>query len=337
MKSTIKRLLPAPLLAAISSTKRAAEGILAAASDELRFRKHYSKPGNHGSCQQLEARLIFHAHSLEKGLSHSDLRLGFGKTALAALSQAMLSYADADCDPNGHAYQNALSVLKCYFDLHESRGFDTRFLDELFGKHLTEALTCGSRMGGAVRVTKTSKESNRSKNFAALFQGRTSVREYEDSVVDRGLLDEALGIALKSPSICNRQGYRVRILEDPQLISEALQLQGGMRGYSPPPALLVVTTDIRAFLSTSERHQTYVDGGIFAMSLLLALEHVGLAACALNTMFERRQDRRMRELLDVRHENFIMFIAVGNFRESVLAPKSFRYTADRILLDSVEG
>lgn len=332
MKSVVKRLLPGPLLGVASASRTLAEGLLAIATDELRFRKHYSKMGRCSDCQQLQARLIFHAHSLEKGLSHSEVRLGFGAAALTALAKVMQTYVDGGCDRNGMAYQNALSVLKAYSDLHKSRGFNTDYLEELFGVFLADALASESGVGGTIEVSRVDKAENRSKDFASLFRGRTSVRKFEDSDVDPALIEEVVTIALKSPSICNRQSYRVRILTDPELIAEVLHFQGGMRGYPTPPVLIVVTTDIRAFLSPTERHQTYVDGGIFAMSLLLSLEYVALAACPLNTMFARQQEKGMRNLLDIKHENFIMFIAVGNFRESVLEPKSFRFSTEQIVL-----
>ena len=125
---------------------------------------------------------------------------------------------------------------------------------------------------------------------------------------------------------------RVRVVTDPRKIEKLLDVQGGIRGHSTPPALLVVTTDIRNFVGANERNQVYVDGGLYAMSLLLALEHVGLAACPLNTMFSPTRDRQMRKLTASDHEAFILFISVGNFRDQVASPKSFRYEGTDVTL-----
>lgn len=82
-----------------------------------------------------------------------------------------------------------------------------------------------------------------------------------------------------------------------------------------PPVLLLVTSDIRAFMNNGERNEPFVDGGLFSMSLLYALEAYGLAACPLNAMFNLSQDRQTRELLDIPDYEFpVMYIAVGNFR-----------------------
>ena len=68
------------------------------------------------------------------------------------------------------------------------------------------------------------------------------------------------------------------------------------------------------------------------MSLLYALEAYGLAACPLNAMFSRSQDVRTRKLLGIPdYELPIMYIAIGNFPESVPICKSTRYTANSIV------
>lgn len=101
-----------------------------------------------------------------------------------------------------------------------------------------------------------------------------------------------------------------------------------------PPVLLLVTSDIRAFMNNGERNEPFVDGGLFSMSLLYALEAYGLAACPLNAMFNLSQDRQTRELLDIPDYEFpVMYIAVGNFPESVPVCYSTRYEPEKSLLE----
>lgn len=86
---------------------------------------------------------------------------------------------------------------------------------------------------------------------------------------------------------------------DPEKIATALKIQGGFNGYGMPPVLLLITSDIRAFMNNGERNEPFVDGGLFSMSLLYALEAYGLAACPLNAMFSLSQDRQTRALLHI--------------------------------------
>src|SRR5690606_22323819 len=121
-------------------------------------------------------------------------------------------------------------------------------------------------------------------DFRTLFLGRTSVREFSSMAVDPAVINEAVELALKAPSVCNRQSSRVLVIYDRSTIQKILALQGGFRGYETPNVLLVVTSDISIFVAPQERNQPYVDGGIFSMALLLALEFFSIAACPLNAM-----------------------------------------------------
>ena len=87
-------------------------------------------------------------------------------------------------------------------------------------------------------------------------------------------------------------------------------------------------------MGVNERNEGYVDGGLFSMSLLYALEARGLAACPLNTMFSEQVDRKTRDLLDIPdNEVFVMYIAVGHFKETSKICRSQRFGLDRIRMN----
>ena len=70
------------------------------------------------------------------------------------------------------------------------------------------------------------------------------------------------------------------------------------------------------------------------MSLLYSLETCGLAACPLNTMFNDLVATETRRLLHVPdNEVFVMYIAVGHFRETSRICRSQRFGLDRILMN----
>lgn len=162
-------------------------------------------------------------------------------------------------------------------------------------------------------------------DFIQRAQNRYSVREYASKPVSQDLLDKVYEVSMKTPSVCNRQATRVYQITDPEKIATALKIQGGFNGYGMPPVLLLITSDIRAFMNNNERNEPFVDGGLFSMSLLYALEAYGLAACPLNAMFSLSQDRRTRALLNIPdYELPVMYIAVGNFPESVPVCRSTR-------------
>lgn len=329
LKNSLKRIIPVTLWSWLQRLRQSMDESGLFFAEKQRFKRYYARAVNNAAQQQLEAKLIFHAHSLEKGLSHREIRLGFGKTALSKLSSVMHEYDKLGYSKKSKAYENALSVLNAYLELHDkSSAVGTSQFDELFSYFREEITKSKSNVGGVRSIDSASKRTNKTKNFRDLFLGRCSVRDFGEKDVNISLINDAIDISQKAPSICNRQTSRVLIVDDPKTIKSALGIQAGMNGYKAPPLLLAVLTDIRGYVSLSEHNQPYIDGGLYAMSMLLSLEYQGLAACPLNTMFKRSQEKRMRKLLSVPpYENFIMFIAVGTFSDGKThVPRSFRYT-----------
>lgn len=79
-----------------------------------------------------------------------------------------------------------------------------------------------------------------------------------------------------------------------------------------PLVLLLVTSDIRGFINGSERNELFVDGGLFPVSLLYALDIYGLAECPLTAMHDLSQEQRTCKLLNIPDNEFlVMCVAVG--------------------------
>jgi len=327
--ATIKRHVPEPVRVIVRRVRSRA----VFSYDRRRFLAYYAGSTSRKHAQgQLEAKMTFFAHSLEKGLSHSEIRYQFGINALRNLAAAMDEFSSRGFDKSSAAYVNGLSVLREYVVLHDAAGENAEHVRKIFSEAIIEeVLSCDSYLGGTLPVSKKDKSENRDKTFRDLFLGRWSIREYASTPVDLNSLAEAIQIATKAPSVCNRQSARVTVFTDHEMVKQILDVQGGFTGYLLPPVLLMITTETSAFLSVTERNQVYTDGGLFSMALLLGLEYVSLAACALNAMFTVRDERKMRHIAGVpESENIIMFIAVGNFREQVFVPKSFRFPGSEI-------
>ena len=145
------------------------------------------------------------------------------------------------------------------------------------------------------------------------------------------LITEAVEMARKTPSVCNRQGQRVHVFEDGP---GALRWQPGNKGFGHLASrALVVTADLQAFSGPGERNQPFVDGGMFAMSLLYALHAKGLGACPLAWSMRPREDRAMRRALGIPDEEaVIMFISVGHLPETLAVAQSHRMPIEHFMV-----
>lgn len=334
VKSTLKRILP---IGVFERIKRIANGRLSLYGMTLtqahRFNKAYAKYDSTGICQ-IAARMTFFTHQIEKGLSHTNFRYGFGHKPLQYLKDAMEKYQHADASyESSVVYQSALATLHEYAVRHEGHEEEFAFARSLFPGNIWRAaaqapVTCG----GSLVITAESKLHNASLTFSELSENRHSVREYSSSPVSYEEIKPAIDCAMRTPSVCNRQPSRVKVILDPKQISNALQIQGGFGGYAMPPALILITADNRVFMTPQEHNEGFVDGGLFGMSLLLALEEKGLAACPLNTMFLPNAEKATRKLLDIPdYENFVMYIAVGHFPDEIRTCRSTRRNSDDVI------
>ena len=97
--------------------------------------------------------------------------------------------------------------------------------------------------------------------------------------------------------------------------------------------LLIITSDERYFFDASERHQPYIDGGLFAMSLCYALTAQGLASCCLNWCVPPANDRSVHRIAGLASsKRIIMFMAVGYATDNCRVPKSPRRATSEVLM-----
>lgn len=335
-KQIIKRIMPKSAWKKARSLKAVVKASKVSRIQRQRFMRWISLDTSTDKTR-VETRLAFDIHRLEKGLSHVNFRRGFGKGVLSEISKRMVLLEKSDKNyKNNPLYQQGLSVLHEYQQRHIDVNYDLTSVKAMFPEHIWESVLTyepdASNGAGSFLMNSSTKAGNFSKGFVQLAQNRYSVREYSDKPVSQELLDKVYEVSMKTPSVCNRQATRIYQITDPEKIKAALKIQGGFNGYDMPPVLLLVTSDIRAFMNYGERNEPFVDGGLFSMSLLYALEAYGLAACPLNAMFSLSQDRQTRELLSMPDYEFpVMYIAVGNFPESVPVCRSVRRSPESIV------
>lgn len=336
VKQIIKSIVPKSARKKVLSLKDTMEASKARRIQRQRFMRWISLDASTDKAR-VETRLAFDIHRLEKGLSHVNFRCGFGKGVLREISKRMVLLEKVDKSyKTNPLYQQGLSVLHEYQCRHNEANYDLTSVKAMFPEHIWESALSyeldASNGAGSFIMNSSTKADNLSKGFVQLAQNRYSVREYPDEPVSQELLDKVYAVSMKTPSVCNRQATRIYQITDQEKIKAALKIQGGFNGYDMPPVLLLVTSDIRAFMNYGERNEPFVDGGLFSMSLLYALEAYGLAACPLNAMFSLSQDRQTRELLNMPDYEFpVMYIAVGNFPESVPVCRSVRRSPESIV------
>lgn len=275
---------------------------------------------------QLQAIIIRKAHNIEKGLSLPAPRPLFGFGQLRDLVRFTERYIRLH--GQNEVTDIAHDVVRAYLRFNQEQGASDPFLASLerFAANGREA---DHRVGGVVHRPSPVLDAA---SLTQFIQGRASVRNYRPDPVPDHVLAEAAACAARAPAVCNRQFGRVWHSSDRERIAAMLAVQGGARGFMETiPTLLMVTVDISAYTG-DERYQGWIDGGLFAMNLLLGLEAQGVSSCCLNWSKGRQTDRAMRALVPIGDsENIIMLIACGYATDDARVPVSTRRAGEYFL------
>jgi nitroreductase len=299
--------------------------------DIKRFYLFSSYVSGYNNSKKLTAKIIERYHSIEKGLTMPEFRKGFGQLQLEKLIKDLINYSKK-YDKNNNQVIHGVGVVFEYEELHKSLNYSFSIelqdlLNNLRDKY-KEVL-----INRQIETTKDEYFSKSNSDFDAFSFSRASIRNYTSEPIDLNTLRDAVRIAQSAPSACNRQSTRVYIYTDPKQISDILNIQGGNRGFGHlTDKLIVVTSTLGVWGFISERYQSYVDGGIFAMNLLHGLHYKKIGACILNCSIKHNKDKLLRKVCKIDNsENFIAMISCGNLPNNFKKAYSLRFKTEDIL------
>ncbi len=162
--------------------------------------------------------------------------------------------------------------------------------------------------------------------FSKFVKLRHSSRQFSSKDVNIDLVLDAIHLAQRSPSVCNRQSIKCFVIKNKALINRLLELQNGNKGFRKEiNTLITIIADTRGFYFSTERNQPWIDGGLFSMLLTLGLHSHGIGSCCLNWCVHPKVDLKIRKLLPLNNsEVIIMLMAVGHLQDSYVVASSYR-------------
>jgi nitroreductase len=283
----------------------------------------------------LSAIVTMEYHRLEKGMVLPNRRVGAGQDAIIRLLLAIeLQYKFIGATAEGAI---GLRTISIYLSETPTEALSTDLLDKLalfkwlHNEYLINNMT--SSAGGYKTLAKKELVSSLDFDFEAFALSRHSIRDYADKQIDIQLLKEIVTIAMSTPSVCNRQAWRVYIVTDRVTIESALLFQNGNRGFTDRvPALFIVCADLHRFVSVEERNQAWIDGGLFSMTLMLTIHGKNLGSCPLNWSASRENDQGLRRLFNIpQNEVVIMMLSLGYLQDVVKFTDSPRRSINEVI------
>lgn len=327
IKKFLKKVMPLTVLNLIVSFMSDLSLFLQYLYDYRIYRKHNGAKLKM-NLTQIEGKIIAHYHVLEKGISHPAPKNCFSVPVAENLVKLINLY-DSKTTTRSRQVNVAVEVLKQYQVFSTNKNcLPKELVDQI------EKLKVASDFNpGFISYTKENFFKNNSAAFDEFALSRFSVRDFTEENVEIDVLQAAIKVAQKTPSVCNRQTSKVHILTNKKDIERHLSLQTGNRGFGHKiNKLLIITSDIHFFEGPKERNQAFTDGGMFAMSLLYALHHKKIGAVPLNWAYNRCQDKALHDLGIVsQNEKVILFVGVGYVPDSLKVAVSVRRNLDEVV------
>lgn len=276
------------------------------AQDLWLFMRHNGHSPLEERVRRLSHKTIIESHTIEKGLALPAPRPHFGRDKIAAI-------LDMNADWSPPAGELSRSMLVGALRDYQITFAGTPAPDTAFAQRVSNFVSAHDADLAEGGVRHGVQHAAENPTAVAFLESRFSAREFGKRSLTNDQLTSVVALAQRAPSQCNRQSTKLHVYRDPSRISALLDLQGGARGFADTvPTLFIVTSEITAWGGPQQRNQPYVDGGLFAMMLLLGLDAKGLLSCPLNLAVTNRIERAIKAMGDIpARERLVVMIAAG--------------------------
>ncbi|UDF14707.1 nitroreductase family protein [Antiquaquibacter oligotrophicus] len=236
--------------------------------------------------RNLESQVTRDYHRIEKGLALRDPRRPFG-VAVRNRLELLLQNEGSESEYG----KNAESALQALEEWNERGQIDA----SVSPKYVT------------LPASSISQD-----ELTRFFKSRKSIRTYISTPVPEDQVRQAVELAQHTPSVCNRQPWRVHVYHG-EYAQKVLGLHNGSAAFAKNvPSVAVITVDAPLFGGSGERNQRWIDGGLFAMSFVWALHGLGISTCMLNWSRSNDDSDRLRVTAGIpESEDVITLLAFG--------------------------
>jgi len=262
--------------------------------------------------KKMQYTLLRENHIIEKGMSIRLSRHGFGQAKVTALIERLCKYSKLYGKLDHDFLLYPLSTIKAYIAYQHRDNVDVSDIETAFDQLCKESGISDESLQLPAGITveqSTNLQEQARGDFSSLLYSRHSLRYFKDELPSKSVLEEALTLASRTPSACNRQAWHTHIYFGNDS-HELLRMQDGCKGFCEDiHCCIVVTADMKGFLG-HEPFQCFIDGGLYAQNLINALHYVGLGCIPLSCGFMSDKLLQIQRTFNI-PENEVMTVIIG--------------------------
>lgn len=273
--------------------------------------------------QKRNFELLQLSHRIEKGLLIANPKPLWGWVKAYRINELLQFNNDK------FSSKTAKAVLSAYLNSKKQSSFleDREKCQEFFEKTNFTPIE-SQNIGGVIKIEKTPFSTEEINAIEKLFYTRHSCREFSEEPVSAEVINHAIQMALRCPSACNRQPFKVYVVE-PSVMEKEL----GKKLQYQANKLLFITGDVRAFIS-SEILDWLISPMIFASYLTLSLHSLGIGCCVVrkDLVKNSRYNRIVEKVAGIEdNERLVLEINIGYYKPSYTVPFSNRAEIEDIV------
>ena len=238
-----------------------------------------------GGGTSIELSLLLIAHSLEKGMSIPNPRIGFGMAKASTLLEYQMKYVQNRMREQSFAFDESVSILRAWIDYSVAQGIDVSEIKSRLDK-MCAAINVSQFSAGRIQVEDVNEKIYDHIDFepiAFFLTSRRSTRWFQQEPVSNEVMSRVIGLTSCAPSACNRQPCKVYWTNSKDVVREINRLIPGNKGFEEQvPNWAIITSDRLSF-SGGEGLQWYVNGGIYLAYFILSLHVCSIGSCIFQT------------------------------------------------------
>ena len=291
-------------------------------SDYNKFKNNwiYSKSNS----KKIGYNIILEVHSLEKGMTNTNPRR-FGVEKVKNIMQLINKYED-QTNKHDFAYLLGLNALKSYLQFYEKMNWQDSEEYKAVKTFLQKYDDFEKINVGSYEINKEDFINDAIIDYDKFLASRHSVREYQSERVRENDVINAINMAMKTPSACNRQMCKIYYVNDEKKREETIKYGKGLTNFELDNTnIFVITFDISSYCSVGDRHQGWFNAGLISMNFVNALHSLGIGSCFIQFGNDYKEEKQLKRILNIpESEKISVIIAAGYYKDKSIIPYSSR-------------
>jgi len=240
--------------------------------------------------------IILHTHTLEKGLSHFELR-PFGKQKIKIIIDLLKKQLGSENYERLFSFINGINSLREYKKVYEEHKWMYNPEYKEVSEFLEKYEKIKEQKTGAYVMTREELKKDYDIDYDKFIKSRHSTRNYKNKILQIEDIKKAVNMAKYSASACNRQYIKVHYYPKGKMRQNVIDYSLGKGGlYLEGVNTFIITFDINGLSGAGERNQGYFNSGLFSTNFVNALHSLGIGTCFIQFANSVEEEEKLKKL-----------------------------------------